>query len=560
MLLELTVENLAIIDRAQVRLGRGFTVLTGETGAGKSLLVDALELVLGGRSEADQVRTGCATGRASLVVEVVQKSDVADLMEALGIAAEEGKLYLSREVAATGGSTSRINTKQAPVGVLKQLGALLVDLHGQHDHQRLLDESTHLGFLDAWIGEEAVQRKVRLCEVWRRVQEIECRLDHIRSGREQMQRTMDMLRHQIAEIRGVAPEPGEWEELEARLSRLQHLERLRADLDLIQELLVRADGAVLERLGAAAKMLDALRRLDATLEPMHSTLESSRYALEDVCRSLGSYTDRLDADPGLLEATAERLDQLRTLRRKYGSDEAEVLRFLGESEAQLSGLDVDVESEALLAADLESAWAEYRTLSDQLSGLRRECSQEFCSAVTQELHDLGMSHASLVSSFESGEPGPGGTDAMRFLFTANLGEPARSLRKVVSGGELSRVMLALKVVLAGKGGVRTLVFDEIDSGLGGKEAARVGGKLRKLAEHYQVVVISHLPQIAAQADTHYVILKDEREGRAGTSVELVGGESRVREIARMLAGERVTDEALAHARALLAGEARSVKS
>jgi DNA repair protein RecN (Recombination protein N) len=560
MLLELTVENLAIIDRAQVPLGRGLTVLTGETGAGKSLLVDALELVLGGRSEADQVRTGCASGRASLVVEVGEDPDVAELMADLGIAAEEGKMFLSREVSAAGGSTSRINAKQTPVGVLRQLGALLVDLHGQHDHQRLLDESTHLGFLDAWIGEEAERRKVHLADVWRRVQEIERRLEHVRSGKDHVQRTMDLLRHQIAEIRGVAPEPGEWEELEARLSRLQHLERLRSDLDLILELLVRADGAVLERLGAAAKMLDSLRRLDATLDPVQSALESGRYGLEDVCRSLSSYADRLDADPGLLEATAERLDQLRALRRKYGADETEVLRFLAEAEAQLAELDVDVESEALLATDLESAWTEYRTLSNQLSLLRRECSQEFCAAVTQELHDLGMSRASLVSLFESGEPGAGGTDVMRFLFTANLGEPARSLRKVISGGELSRVMLALKAVLAGKGGVRTLVFDEIDSGLGGKDAARVGRKLRKLAEHYQVVVISHLPQIAAQADTHYVISKSERDGRAGTSVELVGGESRVREIARMLAGEQVTDEALAHARALLAGEARAVKS
>jgi len=557
MLLELTVENLAIIDRAQLSLGPGFTVLTGETGAGKSLLVDALELVLGGRSEADQVRSGQPSGRASLVVAVDQDPELVELLSALGIAEEEGKLFLTREVAASGGSTSRINAKQAPVGALKQLGALLVDLHGQHDHQRLLDEGTHLTYLDAWIGEKAQAGKNRLAEVWQRVQNLERRLEQARSGKDQMQRTMELLRHQIAEIRGVAPEPGEWEQLETRLSRLQNLQRLRADVEWAQDLLARSDGAVLEKLATAAAKLDALRKLDPDLEPPWSALENSRYALEDVGRALSNYADQLDADPELLEVTAERLDQLRMLRRKYGSDEAEVLRFLATAEAQLAELDVDLESEALLAADLESAWSEYRTLSDRLSEMRRERSAEFCDAVTRELRDLGMSRASLEAQFEQGEPGPSGTDAMRFLFTANLGEPARSLRKVISGGELSRVMLALKVVLAGKGGVRTLVFDEIDSGLGGKDAAKVGRKLRKLAEHYQVLVISHLPQIASQADAHFVIRKAERDGRSGTSVEPVIGEDRVQEIARMLAGERITEEALANARALLHAEAHA---
>ncbi|HRF60099.1 MAG TPA: DNA repair protein RecN [Fimbriimonadaceae bacterium] len=551
MLLELTVENLAIIERAQLILGPGFTALTGETGAGKSLLVDAIGLALGGRAETELVRTGAARGSVSLVADLSTAPEIRDRCEELGYPLDEAQLYIHREVSAEGRSTCRINGRQAPVGTLRQIGGLLVDLHGQHDHQSLLDPLTHGEHLDLWIGEEAVAWRLRVAAAFAECEHTRRALASVRTDRREREHRLDLLRHQIGEIEGAGLTLGETEDVTSRLRRLQHAERLAQAALNARAHLFEEEGAADERVGQATRDLEAACRLDPELEPSLRLLRDAQAALGEASRTLGRYLDSLEVAPGAVEEAAARLDVLQRLHRKYGETDEAVVAFLESARRDLSLLEGLDEDEETLATRLSEQEADLEAAAGSLTALRTSHSQRFASLVETQIRDLAMDRATFVTQIEPKPIDAQGGDRVEFLFSANAGEPPKPLAKIASGGEISRVMLALKVGLAGRAGVPTLIFDEVDAGLGGRAAATVARKLDELSRHNQVIVISHLPQIAGRATTHFRIDKVERSGRSVTEIRALNSDERVEEIARMLAGEHVTEPALANARALL---------
>lgn len=552
MIVELSVENVAIIERSQLRFGPGFTVLTGETGAGKSLLIDAIELVLGERADSDLVRSGAARAVVAAVFDFSNHADLRVLAAEQGLDLEDGLLYVQREVSAEGRSNCRVGGKLTPVAALKKLGQRLVDLHGQHDHQSLLHPDRHGEFLDGWIGDPIPELKQQVAGAYRAWSEAKQDLAALQRGLREREQRIDMLRFQVDEIRQAEPLVGEFEEQETRLSRLQHSEKLAEAVYGALDQLAEQERCALDLAGGSLRRLESVQRFDPDLEPIAETVRSAWVGLDEAIRSLRAYGDRLEVEPGLLEATAERLDLLRRLRRKYGEDEAAVLEFLAEAERELELLTDHEQSIEKLEKEASAAEERLRAAAGALTAARRARAGEFAERVAEQLHDLAMEKARFEVRIGERPVDADGADAIEFFFSANPGEPERPLAKIASGGEVSRVMLAIKTALAGRAGVPTLIFDEVDAGLSGRAAAVVARKLEALAEHYQVLAISHLPQIASRATTHFRIEKQERDGRVLTHVRGLDGVERVEEIARMLAGEDVSESALANARDLLA--------
>jgi len=553
MLIELTVENIAIIDRADCSFTSGLTALTGETGAGKSLVVDAIGLVLGGRASADLVRAGADKGSVWLKAEFSSEPHLAGICENLGIELEDGCLLVQRELSAKGGSTVRINGRPASVGTLKELGGLMVDLHGQHDHQSLLDEEKQIIFLDAWIGAEVEKEKASCAQAFSELESVKRRLAALRSGRRAREQRLDMLRFQVEEIRTLEPRPGEIAELEGQVRRLQNVEKLRSSVGGALDILSLREGSVIDQFSEGLGMVESAARLDEALDCLYQTLGEAQANLIDVAGELRRYLEDLENDPEALESAAQRLDSLKKLLRKYGETEEEVLAYLAQAEAELGDLKEDEGAEE----ELEAKEAELREAlvkaAASLTRIRKAKAKEFTSSVVSHIRELAMPKADFLVQLDPIEPGPEGADSVTFLFSANPGEPLMPLSRVASGGELSRVMLAIKASSAGRAGVPTLIFDEVDTGLSGRAAAVMAKKLKEIAQHRQVIVISHLPQIAGQADRHIRIEKVEERGRSVTRLAELDRDARVHELARMLAGEEVGESALANARELLAG-------
>ncbi|HVL39487.1 MAG TPA: DNA repair protein RecN [Fimbriimonadaceae bacterium] len=555
MIVELTVENLAIIQRAQIALGPGFTVLTGETGAGKSLLVDAVELAFGARADAELVRAGAPRAAVSVVLDLSANAPLRAYCETQGIELEDGLLYLHREVFAEGRSQARVSGKMTPVSALRQLGRMLVDLHGQHDHQSLLDAERHLGFLDAWIGQDAISLLEAVALHYRDAESLRQRLASLQAGQREREQRLDLLRYQIDEIEAADPNPGELEVLESDISRLRHAERLQEASAQALNALRQGETNARDLLASAARALEDAERLDVSLGAVLEPLKTALASLEDGCYALAEYGERIEANPERLEQLADRLDLLKRLRRKYGDDETQVLAFLAAARAELEQLGDEQFDEETLREKLAEADERLSSAAERLSELRTRYASEFSARVERVLNELAMEKARFQVAVRPKAIDLQGADDVEFFFSANLGEPPRPLAKIASGGEISRVMLAIKSAMAGRAGVPTLVFDEVDAGLGGRAAAVVGRKLEELAQHYQVLVISHLPQIAARATAHFRIEKVERSGRALTELRLLSNAERVEEIARMLAGEEVGDSAREHARSMLGHDA-----
>ncbi|HEY3780528.1 MAG TPA: DNA repair protein RecN [Fimbriimonadaceae bacterium] len=543
MVIEITVENLAIIEQTQIRLGPGFTVLTGETGAGKSLLVDAIELALGDRADSDLVRAGASRASVSVVFDLSDQPVLREKCHELGIPMEDNLLYIQREVFAEGRSQCRVSGKLTPVAGLKQLGQILVDMHGQHDHQSLLHPDRHLGFLDGWIGEPASSLAAQVAEKLETVEQLRRKLNAIRSGLRDREQKIDLLTYQVNEIEAASPQVGELETLENQLSRLKNAEKLALAATGALEALSTGETTSVDLLAASIRSLEDAAKLDDALNAVLEPLRNAFYSLEDGVRELREYESSVQSDPEILEETAARIDTLRKLRRKYGDDEAAVLLFLENAQSELALLTNVEENEADICEKLALAEAELVQTCQELTALRKEKATEFANLVEEQLHDLAMERALFEVRIEPKVPDITGADKVEFFFTANAGEPVRPLAKIASGGEISRVMLGIKTATAGKAGVPTLVFDEVDAGLGGRAAAVVALKLEQLAQHYQVLVISHLPQIASKASAHFRIEKTETAGRVRTSVRSLLLEERVDEIGRMISGAQLSESA-----------------
>ncbi|MGQ9737066.1 MAG: DNA repair protein RecN [Armatimonadota bacterium] len=547
--MELAVEQIAIIDRLNLRFEPGLNVLTGETGAGKSILIDALSLALGERAEAEMLRAGAERAQVTAVFDVSSSPHLLTRLQELDITPEEGLLYLTRELFAGGRSQARINGRPVPVATLKAVGDLLVDLHGQHQHQSLFNLNEQMRFLDQWCGEKVLALKAELGDCVREMHALQRELSSLQSDARERAHLLDLYTFQKQQIEQARLVPGEEEELVAEERRLAHAERLFATAEIAYELLTAGEPSAVDLLAQSIRALEEVLPIDVGLQPLVEHLRSALYTVQDTAGELRAYRDRVEFNPERLGEVQERLHLIRTLKRKYGDTVEAVLEYLREVTEKMRSLQGGEERAEEIADALEQKKQRAQGLATELSKLRREGARRFEQAVAQELSELAMPRARFEVKLTPKPLETDGADAIEFLIAPNPGEPPRPLSKIASGGELSRVMLAIKSVLADIEDVPTLVFDEIDIGIGGRTAGVVGEKLHSLSDRRQILCITHLPQIASRARLHLLIEKHETEGRTVTAVTPVEGDARVWEIARMLGD--TGESALRHAREML---------
>jgi DNA repair protein RecN (Recombination protein N) len=553
----LRVQNLAVIEELELELGPGLNVLTGETGAGKSVLLSAIALLCGRRVSAEAIRTG---ERDASVHAIVDSEPLLARARELGLATDDDEeLLVARSLSREGRGRVHVNGAPATVGVLGELMADALEVVSQGEHQRLLRPDVQTELLDAYAGlEPQVHELGGLYAEWRKLADA---LSERLSNTESRARRADQLRFEIEQIEHAAPQSGEIDALESEQARLGHVDRLAAHAASAVAALDREAG-VREGLAGARGEIDAALRLDPSLEPIAQALERARLEAEEAALELERYQSSLESDPARLEHVERRLGELARLQSRYGSSVDSILEYCARAQAELEDLDG---GESRLA-DLESALADaaerLESAATRLGRARRGAAEQLETEVGAELRALELGRAELCVRFEAlpaktaaGDAvpsGPRGRERAAFLLTANPGEEPRRLRDAASGGELSRLLLALRNVLRDADGGRVLLFDEIDAGVGGRTASRVGERLRRLGSTHQILCITHLPQVAALGRTHYRVWKRTRSGRVRTGVEPLDPEQRVEEIARMSAGGRVTDVARAHARELLA--------
>ncbi len=549
MLLELRIQDFAVIDRVAVRLAPGLNVLSGETGAGKSIVVGALSLLLGERASADLVRAGADRAVVEGVFDVAEHPDVLELLADQGLEAEDGLLILRREVSASGRGRAWVCGAATTAAFVGELGRRLVDLHGQHEHQTLLRPDEQRAILDAYAESTALAEAVRsaharLLECRRELQELERR----RAAAEQR---ADLLRFQAEEIEAARLREDEEELLEAEAQRLEHAEDLARLSGTLYQALYASEDAVTERLGELRRTLDHLIRIDPTQAEARELLESALYTLDELGRRMGEYAARIEHDPARLDEIRRRQDLLFRLRTKSGPTLADVIATGRRAREELDVLDRSALDRRALEKEEAEARAELERLAGELSARRAAAAARLAEEVGGILPELGLAGRFEVALDPLPEIGAAGAESVEFRIALNVGFEPRPLARVASGGELSRVMLALKTILARLDQVPSLVFDEIDTGIGGVTANRVAANLRRVAECHQVFVITHLPQIAARADHHLRVEKLEADGRAATRLTELTGEERVRELARMLGGDPDSAASLEHARELL---------
>ncbi|MDQ3692400.1 MAG: DNA repair protein RecN [Chloroflexota bacterium] len=576
MLTELAIRDFAIIDELRIEFGPGLNALTGETGAGKSILIDAVGAVLGDRIGVDVVRTGATSAwvEASFdMTSVGPEAALVAMLDEFGIEADDEILVLSREVHANGRSVVRVNGRTATVGLLSRIGSRLVDVHGQSDHLSLLRPHAQLDLLDRYAGVLAERQELaRLVDELRTLQ---ARIDDIAGGERERARQIDLLRFQVEEIAGANVQPGEEESLLAERVVLLNAERLATESAAVHSLLAGDDvldpGAIsaLEGLRQAGAMLTEVATIDNAMQELATRLTEIVFLVEDITAETRAYRDRIEADPGRLAALEERLDDLRGLKRKYGASLAEVIEFGDRAAAELEALTgdgADLETLQPRANQLRETIGE---LAGRLSRARRTASETLASEVETAMAELNMGRAVfrveiLQQKTENGVPaalnGAGtdtyavdatGIDRVGFMIAPNAGEALKPLSRIASGGETARLMLALKSILSRADATPTLIFDEVDVGVGGRSGQVVGEKLWHLAMDHQVVVITHLPQIAAFADSHFRIAKTEQAGRVVSRIAPIVDEARLDELAAMLDGLPVTAAAQQSAREML---------
>ena len=555
MLRRLTVRNLAIVEDLEIELSDGLTVVTGETGAGKSILVDALALLAGGRGSAELVRQGAA--RLTVSGEFDADAAVRAELARAGLA-EGDTVLLRRELAPDGKGRAFVDDEPAAVRTLGRIGERLVAIHGQSSEQDLVDADAALELLDAFAKTDAERGATGSAAArWKEAREL---LEALEASRRERGSRLEMLQFQIQEIEAVAPLEREDAELPVERERLLHADRIRRAGETALGALSEEEGSAADRLGEAARAFAELATIDPREAAHRDEAEDLKRRIADLAAAARDAAASIEADPDRLTALESRLEQIARLKRKYGASIAEILVKLAALKAEHGDL-ANIE-DALDRRRKEDAAARtaYREAAAALSARRRAAAARFSAAVEKELQGLAMEKARLrvaLAPVDDDAPRATGAETASFLFAPNPGEPEKPLEKIVSGGELSRLQLAIRSVAAGrKGRGRTLVFDEVDAGIGGRVAEVVGRKLRDLAAHDQVLCVTHVPQIAALADRHYLAEKREARGRTVASVRLLEGRERVAEIARMLAGEKVPETALKHARTLLEAAAR----
>lgn len=552
MLKELRIRDYAVLDEVRLEPGPGLTALTGETGAGKSIIVDALSLLLGERASTDLVRAGEARALVEASFDVSGRDDVRGILDEAGLEAEDGWLILRRELQREGRNRAWVNGSPATAGLIGELGSALVDLHGQHEHQTLLRRAAQRRILDAYA--EASELAETVAVLHGRLSETRRRAGELRREAAELRERADYLRFKADEIEAAGIEPDEEERLDAEARRLEHSEDLLAIASDLYDAVYGADGALVERLGALRRPLERLGRIDPDTEELAELAAGARVGLEELGRRLAEYRDGVEHDPARLREVRERQDLLFRLKGKYGATLEDVAAAGREARAELAGLESSDAEIRRLEREARTLEERLRESADRLGARRREAAGRLEGAIEALLPELGMEGGRFVCAFEPlEEPGAHGGELVEFRVSLNPGFEPAPLSRVASGGEMSRVMLALKTALAEVDRVPCLVFDEIDAGVGGRVARRVAERLAAVAGRHQVFVVTHLPQIAARARTHFLVEKESTGGRAAATARALDGEERVAELARMLGGDPESAVSLRHARELLEG-------
>ncbi len=553
VLVDLVVENYAVVERARVAFHQGLNVLTGETGSGKSLVVDALALLFGGRASAEMVRSGSERARVSGIFEPAGDAGLNLFLAEAGVEIEDGELLLEREVYANGKSRAFAGGRSVTAGFLRSIAPYLGDIHGQNDQQQLFAPSFQMGLLDRFGQAVELAAEVRdAYEAWagckREIAEME-------ASEQERLRLADLWTFQKREIEEAAPRAGEDGELENERRVLKNVARLQESASAAYTALYDAPESAFSQLRSALRRIEELSRIDSTLGGIVEPLRSAAIAVDEASTALAGYLSRLEADPGRLDAVEERLAALDKLRRKYGSTLEQVLEFLEKVRADLEAVEHSNERRDALAKRQAAAESRFRDSSARLGAERRAAAALLEKKLEQELAALALGGTRFRVVVEQADWSPQGADRVEFLVSANAGEEPRPLDRVASGGELSRIALALKTCAGERDGAsveaRTLVFDEVDAGIGGAVAETVGRRLKRLAASHQILCVTHLPQVASFADHHYRVEKRELKGRTVAEVEELSVDERRREIGRMLSGQRVTEEALRQAEQLI---------
>ncbi len=550
MLTELRIRNVAILESVALPLRAGFNVLSGETGAGKSIIVEALGLLLGERGSADLVRTGADKATVEGVFDATARPDVLQRLDARGVEVEDGLVVLRREIAAGGRSRAWVNGTSVTTGTLAEVGRSLVNIHGQHESQTLLDPEVQRTVLDAFGGATALAAQV--AEAHDAVAAVRAQVQSLGARRANAEQRADYLRHVVKELEAARLVVGEEGRLEEEVRRLSHVEELRAHASHLRDAIDGEEDSALRLLGAAQRALASASRLDPSLDRLHELLDGTFVQLEELARAVREYDAGLEADPSRLVELERRRDLLFRLTRKYGGSVERALDVLRESRGELDLVDTaGFDLGALSQRESELARALAREAA-ALGEARTRAARALERAVDAVFPDLGLADGHLtVVLTPRAETGRTGSEDVEYRVALNAGHEARALARVASGGELARVMLALKTILARLDGVPTLIFDEVDAGIGGRVGLCVGDTMRRVAGDHQVLAITHLPQIAARAHHHIVVSKGARGGVTTADLRVVEGEARVAEIARMLGGDPESDTSRAHARELL---------
>ncbi len=544
MLTLLEIENIAVIQKASVETERGFNVLTGETGAGKSLLIDSLGLVLGGRAQRELIRTGAdfASVKASFF-----RPELAPFLEELGLTPEEdGTVILQRRIYRDGRNVCRFGSETIPLSTLKAVGSRLVAIHGQHDGTALLNPALHIDFVDGYCraGEALADYKAK----YSAYKEAKKALDEAKASAGQRESRIDFLSFQVKEISEAALRDGEEEELTARRNLLDSAEELMADSSTAEG----ASDEAVDALNSAASAAESIAAVDPSMEETASRLREMYYELQEIHRDLSSYASRVEFNPGELAETEERLSTIYKLERKYGLTVADVLACCEKAAAELEELSYAEEHGEEMEADVQAKLAAAEESAERLSEIRRKGGAELCERICAELQFLDMPKTKVMLRLNKCGLWDKGAEKAELLISTNPAEEPKPLSKVASGGELSRIMLAMKSVFSAADDVPVLIFDEIDTGVSGRAAEKIGRKLRSLSQTRQVICITHLPVIAAAADRHLLIEKNSET--LLTSVRPIEGDAREREIARIMCGDHITPAALENARELLKKE------
>lgn len=553
MLLELLVENYAVVEQARIRFQEGLNILTGETGSGKSIVVDSLGLLLGTRASAEMVRGGEARARVSGIFALAETTEISALLEEAGIDCAEGELIVEREISAAGKSRAFVGNRPVTTSFLRQLAPALGDIHGQNEQQLLFAPALQRDLLDEYAS--AMELREAVAKVYIEWRDLGQKLEKLSSNEQEKLRLLDLWNFQCKDIDAVQPKPGEDNALEAERKILQNVTRLQESANAAFGLLYEAPESASTQVRQALKRMDELVRIDGTFEENVGTLRQASVLIEEAAYALRDYLGRLEGDPARLEDVESRLEALDRLKRKYGRSLEDVLAFREDAGRRVDEVENASEHRSALERQQKEAAQKFEKLAKELSSARKAAATALSEQVENELKSLAMSGTLFqIAITESGEWTASGVDEVAFLVSPNRGEELKPLQKIASGGELSRIALALKTAIGAADkhvGIPTLVFDEVDAGIGGAAAAAVGKRLKTLSRANQVICVTHLAQIAGFADHHYAVAKREKKGRIATQIEELGREERAREIGRMLSGEKITAEALRQAEQLI---------